>query len=73
MLQIVLISQGEWSFYSLDYTHLTTTSMTTDMRAIPSPFAETKMISIKSLFRLKYCPMIIVPGSRVMATPKPRK
>ncbi len=53
--------------------YLTTTLMNTDMAAMPSPLPDTRMISMNSLFLLKYWPTIKVAGSRVIATPTPKQ
>ena len=54
-------------------TYLIAILINTDIVAIPRPLPETRIISTNSLFRLKYCPIIRVAGSRVMATPIPTK
>ena len=52
-------------------THPTDINMNADIAANPSPWLETKAISTKSRFLLKYWPTIRVAGFLVIATPKP--
>ena len=53
-------------------THPTDININADIAANPNPWLETKAISTKSRFLLKYWPTIRVAGFLVIATPKPR-
>ena len=61
------------SYIVFRMTYPTAIKINADIAANPSPWLETKAISTKSFFLLKYWPTIKVAGFLVIATPKPKK